>query len=436
MVSCPTCGAQSTEGQRFCVVCGSALPVAPNSPLPPGVAPAPEVQGAVSASPSWTPAPPLSGEQLAQGPSSDVLLGFAAMPPVQSRLTILFRIILAIPLLVWVGVLSIASGFCVFISWFAALFTGRVPAGLQEFNTDVLRYTTEVNAYVHVLVARWPGFTLQPGSTQQVSLQIQQFKLNRAAVFFRYFLSLPAMVVLFLVSFGSYALTLAVWISAMILGRPAKPLYQASLLCMRYNTRFSAYLFMLSPTQPFAGLFGDGGLPDVLAPGDATPVLSTRIYASKWARTFLVLSLVVGLVVGAFDVKRLSNVKNVIDTAIVIPVVTSTRQNVVKLTTAYGTTMNNQCIPQSSAACGVLAAVTARDAIATQLAALRAIEGLTSRGRSQYLAYEAALGKVSADFSHLAAVSNLTQQRTYVTSVLKVDVIAFSVAYENVRAAL
>jgi hypothetical protein len=120
--------------------------------------------------PPLTPAPPLSSEQLAEALPSQVLVGFAIEPPVQSRLTIFFRIILSIPLIIWSALLSVAAGFLVVVSWFAALFTGRVPAGIQEFNTDVLRYVTEVQAYSSVLVARWPGFSLHPGDQRQVSL--------------------------------------------------------------------------------------------------------------------------------------------------------------------------------------------------------------------------------------------------------------------------
>ncbi len=84
--------------------------------------------------PPWTPAPPLSAQDVAGFSSSQVLVGFASEPPVQGRLTVLFRGVLAIPLLIWSSVLSIAAVIAVVISWFAALVTGWVPEGLQTFN--------------------------------------------------------------------------------------------------------------------------------------------------------------------------------------------------------------------------------------------------------------------------------------------------------------
>jgi hypothetical protein len=385
--------------------------------------------------PSLTPAPPLSPEQLAEASPSQVLVGFAIEPPVQSRLTILFRVILSIPLLIWSALLSVATGFLVVVSWFAALFTGRVPAGIQEFNTDVLRYITEVQAYSSVLVARWPGFSLHPGDQRQVSLQITQFKLNRGAVFFRYFLSLPASVVLFIVSFGSYALTVAVWVSALILGRPAKPLYQAHLLCMRYSTRLSAYMFLLTPTQPFTGLFGDTGIPEATSSSDASTTLSTRILPSRWARTFLVLSLIAGAFGGAIYFRSVGNFKNFIDNHIVVPMVNTAETNVVADIETYTVSLKG-CIAQSSAACGTLAAVTARDAIATQISNLTSGVVFVNRGRSQYLAYVAGLTKVNSDFSLIAGDATLSEQGNDVKNKLLPDITAFNAQYQQLRAAL
>jgi hypothetical protein len=385
--------------------------------------------------PSWAPAPPLSPEQLAEASSAQVLVGFATEPPVQSRLTILFRIILAIPLLLWSALLSVAAGFLVVVSWFAALFTGRVPAGIQEFNTDVVRYTAEVQAYSTVLVARWPGFSLHPGDKQQVSLQITQFKLNRGAVFFRYFLGLPALAVLFLVNFGSYALSVAVWVSALILGRPAKPLYQARLLCMRYNTRYSAYMFLLTPTQPFAGLFGEKGIADGSSSSEASMPLSTCLYASGWARTFLVATMIIGAYGGALYIKRVGNFKNIINNSVVVPLVNTAEKNVQTDVQTFSTSLNS-CIAQSSAACGTNAAVIARNAIATQISNLTAGENFIITGRSQYLAYVAGLTKVNSDFSLIEGDTTWTQQRSDVTNKLLPDMIAFNAEYQQLRAAI
>ncbi len=434
MAFCTKCGTESSPGQRFCVVCGSPLAQSPAEPANDSSPSAPGSSSETSALPTWTPAPPLNAQDVAGLSRSQVLLGWASEPPVQGRLTVLFRGVLAIPLLLWSAVLSIAAVIGIVISWFAALATGWVPVGLQSFNSSVLRYTAEVQAYTSVMVARWPGFSLTPGDAAQVSLDINRFKLNRAAVFFRYFLGLPASVVFFVVNFASYVLTFAAWISALILGRPARPIYQARLLCLRYNVRYTAYEFLLTPTQPFAGLFGDTVVPGATS-DDVPGGLSTIINATRGARIALVVSLLIGTYGGVLYFQRVGNLQKLINNSLVVPLVNTTQANVLSDLTTYEIS-ESSCAVTSSATCTINAAVTARDAIATQLANLSASENFVVTGKSQYLAYEASLQRINSDFSRIAADVTWAQQRSDITQSLEPDIHAFVVQYQVLRAAI
>ena len=58
--------------------------------------------------------------------------------------------------------LGIAAGFCVFISWFAILFTGRFPRSLFDFVVGVGRWGLRVSAYALLLVTDdYPPFSLE-----------------------------------------------------------------------------------------------------------------------------------------------------------------------------------------------------------------------------------------------------------------------------------
>jgi Domain of unknown function (DUF4389) len=59
----------------------------------------------------------------------------------RSRLTVFFRLLLAVPHLVWFELWGIVACLVVLVAWFAALFTGRVPDGLHAFIARYLRYT-------------------------------------------------------------------------------------------------------------------------------------------------------------------------------------------------------------------------------------------------------------------------------------------------------
>ena len=78
----------------------------------------------------------------------------------RDRLTVAFRIILAIPHLVVIWALGVAWAIATMIAWFNILFTGRYPASLYSFAVGVLRWTTRVEAYLLLLHDAYPPFSL------------------------------------------------------------------------------------------------------------------------------------------------------------------------------------------------------------------------------------------------------------------------------------
>ena len=67
---------------------------------------------------------------------------------------------LAIPHWFILFFLGIAAGFCVFLSWFAILFTGRYPRGLFDFVVGVGRWALRAGAYAFLLVTDvYPPFS-------------------------------------------------------------------------------------------------------------------------------------------------------------------------------------------------------------------------------------------------------------------------------------
>lgn len=81
-------------------------------------------------------------------------------PAVRDRLSVAFRIFLAIPHLIVVGLLGIGWAIATIIAWVAILITGRFPDGLYDFSAGVLRWTTRVEGYLLLLHDDYPPFTL------------------------------------------------------------------------------------------------------------------------------------------------------------------------------------------------------------------------------------------------------------------------------------
>jgi hypothetical protein len=76
----------------------------------------------------------------------------------QNRLTILFRIILAIPAAVVVYVLNLVAQLVMILAWLYALFTGRQAKGLEDVLTYWLRYQAQAYAYIGLVTSRYPSF--------------------------------------------------------------------------------------------------------------------------------------------------------------------------------------------------------------------------------------------------------------------------------------
>lgn len=92
----------------------------------------------------------------------------------RSRLTVFFRLLLAIPHLIWITLWSIGVVLAAIIAWFAALFTGRLPQGLHEFFGMYIRYTVHLGAYLSLAANPYPGFTGNPGYPVDISIPERQ----------------------------------------------------------------------------------------------------------------------------------------------------------------------------------------------------------------------------------------------------------------------
>jgi hypothetical protein len=198
---------------------------------------------------------PIGGSPaLLEGPAP-VLVSFAP-PAEQSRLTVAFRVLLAIPHLVILYALGIAAEVVAFIGWFAALFTGNLPDWAHTFITGVVRWQARVYAYLFFLTGAYPPFTLDD-EPYPVRLVTARARLNRAAVLFRLILAIPAAIVLAAVIYGMGILSFFFWLIALFAGRLPNSLHQAIAAVLRLQFRFYGYFFMVTGEYPWWGMFGD-----------------------------------------------------------------------------------------------------------------------------------------------------------------------------------
>ncbi len=168
----------------------------------------------------------------------------------RNRLTTFFRALLVIPHYIVLYVLQIAASVVVFLVWVASLFIGRAPQGMREFLVGVLRWQTRVVAYYVLLTDDYPPFSLDPGG-YAVDLDVPPpGKLNRAAVFFRIILIIPAYLLAVVTGIALYVLVIVAWFAGVLLGRVPDGVYDTSAAIVQYWTRILAYYWLITPTYP------------------------------------------------------------------------------------------------------------------------------------------------------------------------------------------
>jgi hypothetical protein len=171
----------------------------------------------------------------------------------RSRLTTFFRLLLAVPHLVWLILWSLAALLASVVAWFAALFTTQVPNGLHRFLAAYLRYQTHVTAYLFLIANPFPGFTGEAGSYPVELVVGPREAHNRWSVFFRGLLALPALLIA--AAYGGLLVAAAVlgWVASLVRGQMPLGLRNAGALALRYSEQVNAYVLFVTPRYPYSG---------------------------------------------------------------------------------------------------------------------------------------------------------------------------------------
>jgi hypothetical protein len=168
----------------------------------------------------------------------------------RTRLTVFFRLILAIPLILWALLWGVITLLAAIVNWFATLFTGRSPDGLHNFLATYLRFSTHVRAYVLLVANPYPGFTGKLG-TYPIDLEVDPPEAqSRLTVFFRIILAIPALFITNIMSNLSQLLAIFSWFIALVTGRVPEGIRNFAALALRIETQTYGYLMLVTGKYP------------------------------------------------------------------------------------------------------------------------------------------------------------------------------------------
>jgi Domain of unknown function (DUF4389) len=171
----------------------------------------------------------------------------------RSRLTVFFRLLLAIPHLIWLSLWALVAYLAAIANWFATLIGGESPEALHRFLSAYVRYQNHVYAYLSLVANPFPGFTGKAGSYPVEPIIAVPRPQNRWTVGFRLILAIPALVLN-----GAYAGLLFVvallgWFASLVNARMPLGMRNAGALALRYAAQTNGYLLLLTDAYPYSG---------------------------------------------------------------------------------------------------------------------------------------------------------------------------------------
>jgi hypothetical protein len=168
----------------------------------------------------------------------------------RSRVTVFFRLILAIPQFIWAVLFGIAAELAIFVAWFAALFTGRVPEGLHGFIASYLRYLTRLTAYLFLLADPYPPFGGEEGG-YPVDVRIAPAApQNRLITFFRLILAIPGAILAYVFRLVNQVIAFLGWFVCVFTGQMNPGMARLSARLLSYEVQLYGYTYLLTDRYP------------------------------------------------------------------------------------------------------------------------------------------------------------------------------------------
>ena len=170
----------------------------------------------------------------------------------RSRITVFFRLLLALPHLIWLTLWTIAAILVAIVNWFVTLFTGTPAAAFHRFLSRYVRYELHVYAFLYLAANPFPGFTGEAG-TYPLDLQLpERARQNRWKTGFRLILLIPALIVNGALNWLLVISAFYTWFVALIRGSAPWGLRNVSAYALRYSAQLNAYGYLLTDAYPHA----------------------------------------------------------------------------------------------------------------------------------------------------------------------------------------
>ena len=169
----------------------------------------------------------------------------------RNRLTVFFRLILAIPLAIWLYIYAIGATIAVVVAWITIVITGRYPPALYNFIAGFTRFVARFTAYAVLLDDPYPAFGGADDPAYPVRMGFQPLdEYSRLKTFFRFLLAIPILIVRYAMNILLEIGAIGAWFVILFTGKMPRGLFDLMVLANSYMARSDAYIFLLTETYP------------------------------------------------------------------------------------------------------------------------------------------------------------------------------------------
>ena len=171
----------------------------------------------------------------------------------RNRLTVAFRILLAIPHLIVSQVWGYLAQILAFIQWFVILFTGKRNEGMWNLQQGWLSYYARVMGYTELLYDQYPAFGTDPGTVPVRSAISYEESANRLTSALRLIWIIPAAIIGAIMGIAAFVVVVISWFSIVITGKQSRGMWDFVLKVMRFTLQVQSYGLLMTDTYPKLG---------------------------------------------------------------------------------------------------------------------------------------------------------------------------------------
>ena len=181
----------------------------------------------------------------------------------RNRLSVLLRIILAIPILVVGAVIGgyIDTGdaklnealmplYAGGILWIGPLlmtvFRKKYPKWWFNWNLELSRFMSRIESFLLVLRDEYPSTDEEQSVHLRIDYPNAETELNRVLPIFKWLLAIPHYIILIVLGVLVILVTIVAWLLILITGRYPQGLFEFVVGVMRWSYRVGAYAFLLT----------------------------------------------------------------------------------------------------------------------------------------------------------------------------------------------